>query len=99
MDVPSLTLTGLSAFGAYHAAKLLLSRKPAPAHPLPNSPGVLADPDRFPMQVDPPTTSVGRNDLPSLPTLDSARAQIHKTRRDAVARSSAVSEIRAAHKF
>eukprot|EP00962_Isochrysis_galbana_P044270 scaffold17121_cov122-Isochrysis_galbana.AAC.5 len=44
MDVPSLTLTGLSAFGgAYHAAKLILSRKPAPAHPPPNAPSELAN--------------------------------------------------------
>eukprot|EP00962_Isochrysis_galbana_P015566 scaffold4475_cov114-Isochrysis_galbana.AAC.13 len=39
------------------------------------------------VQVDPPTTtSVGRNDLPPLPTLDSARAQLQATRREAVAR-------------
>jgi hypothetical protein len=98
MDVPALTLTALSAFGAYHAAKLLLTRKPAPSHPAPNAPSLLAHPDRFPMQVDPPVTSVGRNDLPSQPTLEAARAQIRSTRREAIARNSAVAEIEA-HKF
>jgi hypothetical protein len=55
--------------------------------------------DRFPMQVDPPVTTVGRNDLPPLPTLDSARAHLQKTRSEAVRRNLAVEEIRTAHKF
>jgi hypothetical protein len=59
---------------------------------------LLADPDRLPMQVDPALTSVGRNDLPSLPTLAAARAQIQSTRREAIARNSAVAEIET-HKF
>jgi hypothetical protein len=57
------------------------------------------DVDRFPMQVDPPVITVGRNDLPPLPTLDSARAHLQKTRSEAVRRNLAVEEIRTAHKF
>jgi hypothetical protein len=92
MDLPSLTLSGLTLFGAYSATKLLLTRRPVGSAPLP-TPLILPDNLRHPIHVDPPVLTTHRDDRPSRPTLAAARQKVTAMNNEAAARHTAAREL------